>query len=248
MDLGLSDHAYVVTAGSRGLGFATAQALAGEGARVLLASRDQSALDQACSALGPGAASLALDLAAPDAADCLLRCAVDTLGRIDGVLVNVGGPAPGRSLDYTDDQWQAAIDGVLMASVRLMRAFAPRIAEGGAMLAVLSTTVREPIEGLGASNVLRPGLAMLVKELSIELAPAVRVNGILPGRIATDRMVTLTQGDDDATRAVESSVPLGRLGDPAEFGRVAAFLLSPAASYVTGALVPVDGGILHSPW
>ena len=116
------------------------------------------------------------------------------------------------------------------------------------MLAVLSTTVREPIPGLGASNVLRPGIAMLVKELLIDLAPRVRVNGILPGRIDTERTRALDADDPAARRHREASIPLGRYGDPVEFGRVAAFLLSPAASYVTGALVPVDGGILHSPW
>ena len=248
MDIGVAGRAYVVTAGSRGLGFATAQALIGEGARVLVAARDEGALSHAVEALGDEASACTIDLSDPSAALSLVDVALERYGAIDGLLLNVGGPAPGSALDYTDSQWAEAIDGVLLATVRLARAFAPRLASNGSMLAVLSTTVREPIPSLGASNVLRPGLAMLVKDLSIDLAPRLRVNGILPGRIATDRMLALTGGAPDAHRNVAESIPLGRLGDPAEFGRVAAFLLSPAASYITGALVPVDGGILHSPW
>jgi len=248
VDLGVADRGYVITAGSRGLGLATARALVDDGARVLVAARDAGALSRAGETLGPRASTCAIDLARPEAADSLAELAGERLGSVDGLVLNVGGPAPGTALDYTDDQWAVAIDGVLLATVRLARAFAPRLADGGSMLAILSTTVREPIPSLGASNVLRPGLAMLVKDLSVELAPRLRVNGILPGRIATERILGLTSGDADAQREIESSIPLGRLGDPAEFGRVSAFLLSPAASYVTGALVPVDGGILHSPW
>ncbi|MEK9810200.1 MAG: SDR family oxidoreductase, partial [Candidatus Nanopelagicales bacterium] len=117
------------------------------------------------------------------------------------------------------------------------------------ILIVLSSTVKEPIDVLAASNVLRPGLAMLVKDLANELAPrGVRVNGILPGKIATDRLLTLTGGTPEGLAAVEADIPMNRLGSPQEFGEVAAFLLSPAASYVTGVLVPVDGGLLRSPW
>ena len=193
MDLNLTDRAYVVTAASQGLGFATAQALIDDGARVLIASRRTEALEAARGSLGDRAIAMSVDLSAPDAGERLRDHATEFLGSVDGLLVNVGGPSPGAALDYTDAEWTAAIDGVLLASVRVMRAFAPVIVDGGSILSVLSTTVREPILGLGASNVLRPGLAMLVKELSIELAPRVRVNGILPGRIATERMATLSQ-------------------------------------------------------
>ena len=153
-----------------------------------------------------------------------------------------GGPAPGAVLDLDDEQWQRAIDGVLLASLRLLRAVAPRIADGGSILVVLSSTAKEPIRDLGASNALRPGLAMVVKDLAVALAPRVRVNGILPGRIATDRLRAVADGD------LGAGIPLERPGSPEEFGRVAAFLLSPAASYVTGTLVAVDGGLLRSPW
>jgi len=248
VDLGLTDRVYVVTAGSKGLGFATAQALVADGARVLIAARDEGALLRAGEALGERASVCVIDLSEPNAAQYLANVALERHGSLDGLVLNLGGPAPWSALAYTDTQWTAAIEGVLLATIRLARAFAPILANDGSMLAVLSTTVREPIASLGASNVLRPGLAMLVKDLSVELAPRVRVNGILPGRIATDRMLALTDGDPDAQRAIESSIPMGRLGHPKEFGEVAAFLLSPAASYITGALVPVDGGILHSPW
>lgn len=238
MDLGLAGRRYVVTGGSRGLGLATAQALAADGARTLLVARDPARLADASASLGPGHDILALDLADPDAADRI----AETAGPIDGALVNVGGPEPGSVLELDDGQWREAIDGVLMASLRLLRALAPLIAEGGSMLVVLSSTAKEPLAHLGASNALRPALAMVVKDLAGTLAPRVRVNGILPGRIATDRLRAVTAGD------LGEGVPLGRPGDPEEFGKVAAFLLSPAASYITGTLVPVDGGLLRSPW
>jgi len=238
MDSGLAGRRYVVTGGSRGLGLATAQALAADGAHTLLVARDPDRLAAASQALGPGHGYLALDLADPGAADTIAEWA----GTVDGALINVGGPPPGTVLDLDDAQWRAAIDGVLMASLRLLRALAPRIAVGGSILVVLSSTAKEPLRDLGASNALRPGLAMVVKDLADSLAPEVRVNGILPGRIATQRLREVATGD------LGAGVPLGRPGDPEEFGRVAAFLLSPAASYVTGALVPVDGGLLRSPW
>ncbi len=238
MDLGLSGRTYVVTGGSRGLGFATAAALAGDGARTILVAREQDALDDACARLGPGHRSCPADLGDPLSAERI----ADNAGDIDGALINVGGPPPGRILELDDRAWQAAFDSVFMASIRLIRALAPRIREGGSLLVVLSSTVKEPIPGLGASSGLRPGLAMAVKDASSALAPSVRVNGILPGRIATERLREVYPDDTG------SGIPLGRPGEPAEFGRVAAFLLSPASSYVTGTLVGVDGGLLRSPW
>ena len=180
---------------------------------------------------------LAADLAHPDAAASVASMA----GPIDGVLVNVGGPAPGALLDLGDAEWVDAFQGVFLSSMRLLRALIPQVRDGGSILVVLSSTAKEPIHSLGASNGLRPGLAMAVKDLADTLAPRLRVNGIMPGRIATERLSALSVDLADG-------IPLGRPGDPAEFGRVAAFLLSPAASYVTGTLVPVDGGLLRSPW
>ena len=238
MELGLEGRRYVVTGGSRGLGLATAQALAADGAATLLVARDPARLAEVTHALGPGHDFLALDLADPGAADRI----ADAVGTIDGALVNVGGPAPGSVLELDDARWRTAIDGVFMATLRLLRALTPRITEGGSVLVVLSSTAKEPLRDLGASNALRPGLAMVVKDLADSLAPRVRVNGILPGRIATQRLRAVASGD------LGEGIAMGRPGHPEEFGRVAAFLLSPAASYVTGALVPVDGGLLRSPW
>ena len=238
MDLGLSGRRYVVAGGSRGLGLATATALAKEGARTLLVARDPDALNAATTALGHDHEALSVDLADPYAASSVAR----VCGDIDGALINVGGPAPGALLDLDDAAWQHAFDQVFLASLRLVRALVPRIREGGSILVVLSTTAKEPIRELGASNALRPGLAMAVKDLADTLAPRIRVNGVLPGRIATDRLRSLGGAN------LSAGIPLGRPGDPEEFGRVATFLLSPAASYVTGSLLAVDGGLLRSPW
>jgi 3-oxoacyl-[acyl-carrier protein] reductase len=238
MDLGVAGHRYVITGGSRGLGFATAQALAAEGAHTCLVARDPERLRHAASSLPGTHDTIATDLADADSAARVAR----SCGPIDGILVNVGGPSPGAVLDLDDDAWHRAIDGVFLASVRLLRELVPSLREGGSILAVLSSTAKEPIHELGASNALRPGLAMVVKDLANALAPSVRVNGILPGRIATDRLRELAGPD------MASGIPMGRPGEPEEFGRVAAFLLSPAASYVTGSLVAVDGGLLRSPW
>ena len=238
MDLGLAGKRYLVTGASRGLGLATAAALIDEGAEVSIVARGVGDLSAAVASLGDGATAIATDLSQPDSAEQLAA----TVGSVDGVLVNVGGPSPGAVLDLDPDQWHAAIDGVFLASVRLLRAFAPLIRDGGSLLVVLSTSIKEPIASLGASTALRPGLALVVKDVANSLAPRVRVNGILPGRIATARLQEVHPGD------LGADIPLGRPGRPEEFGRVAAFLLSPAASYITGSLVTVDGGLLRSPW
>ncbi len=247
MDLGLRDHVFLVTGGSRGLGRATAEVLVAEGGLVVLSARDESGVQRAAAALGTArAVGIAADNADPGAAERLVAATVAKFGRIDGALVSVGGPAPGATLDVSDDGWRTGFESVFLGALRVVRAVASA-AEGPASIAlVLSTSVRQPIDGLAVSNGLRPGLAGVAKALAGELGPrGIRVNGLLPGRIATDRSLELdaATGDAAAARAaLEATIPLRRYGTPEELGRVAAFLLSPAASYLTGAMLPVDGG------
>ena len=242
MDLGLTDKVFIVTGASRGLGRACAEALVAEGARVVVAARDAEAVRRAADEIG--AIGVAADLADPAAAERLVDAARTTWGRLDGALISVGGPPGGPAMSLSDEQWRAAFEAVFLGAVRLSRAVVDALpAEGGSLAFVLSTSVKVPLAGLAASNGLRPGIAMLAKTMADELGPrGVRVNGLLPGRVLTDRIRELFD-DLDAEAA---AVPLRRLGDPAEFGRVAAFVLSPAASYVTGAMIPVDGGAMRA--
>ncbi|TWD26878.1 3-oxoacyl-[acyl-carrier protein] reductase [Streptomyces sp. T12] len=249
MDLGLKDRVYVVTGATRGLGHASARALLAEGAKVVVTGRKEDAVAEAASALGPDATGVAVDNADPGAAERLIATARERFGRFDGVLVSVGGPPPGFVADTTDEQWQSAFESVFLGAVRLARAAAGELGEGGVIGFVLSGSVHEPIPGLTISNGLRPGLAGLAKSLADELGPrGIRVVGLLPGRVDTDRVRELDSlsADPEATRqAAESRIPLRRYGTPEEFGRTAAFLLSPAASYITGVMLPVDGGSRH---
>jgi 3-oxoacyl-[acyl-carrier protein] reductase len=246
MDLGLTDKVFVVTGGSRGLGRAGAEALLGEGARVVVSARTEDAVARTAKELGcTGVAGDLADVATPAR---LVDAATSTYGRLDGALLSVGGPPAGAALSLTDEQWRSAFDSVFLGAVRLARAVVGALPpEGGALAFVLSTSVKAPIAGLAASNGLRPGLAMLAKTMADELGPqGVRVNGLMPGRVNTDRLRELDGDDPAVAERIAAGIPLRRYGEPAEFGRVAAFLLSPAASYVSGAMVPVDGGALRS--
>ena len=251
MDLDLADRVYLLTGASRGLGFATAEALVADGAKVVISSRDSARVAEAVASLGgpAHATGVVADLADPETPRELVDTAVERFGRLDGALISVGGQARGTAAGLTDDQWRSAFETVFLGSVRAARTFASALPEGGAIGLVLSTSVKTPIEGLGLSNGLRPGLAMVAKDLADEYAPrGVRFVSLLPGRLMTDRNRELFEATGDpASAAAEAAaaIPLRRLGEPAEFGRVAAFLLSPAASYLTGLAVPVDGGALR---
>jgi 3-oxoacyl-[acyl-carrier protein] reductase len=246
VDLGLAGKAFLVTGGSRGLGRAGAEALVGEGAHVVISARTPGAVEQTARELG--CVGVAADLADPTTAQRLVDAAMSAYGRLDGALLSVGGPPTGAALALTDEQWRAAFDSVFLGAVRLSRAVVAALPqEGGALAFVLSTSVKAPLAGLAASNGLRPGLAMLAKTMADELGPqGVRVNGLMPGRVRTDRILELDGDDPEVPKQIAAGIPLRRYGEPAEFGRVAAFLLSPAASYVTGAMVPVDGGAVRA--
>jgi 3-oxoacyl-[acyl-carrier protein] reductase len=219
---------------------------------VLISSRSADAVESAAADLGgaPGAVGTAADLADPAAAERLLAEARERLGTVDGVLISVGGPAPGTALEVAEEHWRAAVESVLFGPLRLVKALVPHLRDGASIGFVLSTSVREPIGALAISNGLRPGLAMTAKALADELGPrGIRVFGLLPGRIATDRIAEIeaATGDPQTARArAEAAIPLRRVGRPEEFGKVAAFALSPAASYLTGVMLPVDGGVLRS--
>ncbi|WP_406418237.1 SDR family oxidoreductase [Streptomyces sp. NBC_00873] len=249
MDLGLKDRVYIVTGATRGLGHATARELAADGAKVIITGRDGKRAEAAAAELGPDVVGVAADNGEPGAAQRLVDGAHERFGRLDGILISVGGPAPGFVADNTDEQWQSAFDSVFLGAVRLARTAAAALGEGGVIGFVLSGSVHEPIAGLTISNGLRPGLAGFAKSLADEFGPrGIRVVGVLPSRIDTDRVRELDalSGDAEVSRtAAEARIPLRRYGTPEEFGRTAAFLLSPAASYLTGIMVPVDGGSRH---
>jgi 3-oxoacyl-[acyl-carrier protein] reductase len=252
MDLRLRDRRIIVGGASRGLGAAIAEALAAEGARVVAVARPSAELSATAERIG--GIAIPADISAVDAPAEIAVRALEALGGLDGLVVNSGGPPPGTFAQLDDATWSRAIQGTLMSAVRLIRACLPALREGTspAILIVLSSSVREPIPGLVTSNVLRPGLNGLIKSLVGEIAP-IRINGIAPGRVDTGRSRELDQARASQTgesvekiRAeMQARIPLGRYGQPAEVGRVGAFLLSEAASYVNGVIVGVDGGMIR---
>ena len=253
MDLGLTGARALVGGGSGGLGGAIAQTLRAEGATVGLIARPSGRLEATAARLE--ALAIPADLSTTDGPAGAVAAGVEAFGGLDLLVVNSGGPPPGRFEELDDDVWQAAIDGTLWSAVRLLRAALPHLRDGRdpAILVILSSSVREPIPGLTTSNLLRPGLAGLIKSMVEEIVP-VRINGLAPGRFGTDRIAQLDAARarttdvpvEEIRRRTIERIPLGRYGDPLELGRVGAFLLSPAASYITGAIVPVDGGMIRA--
>ena len=259
MDLGLKGKIAMVGGASKGLGFAVARALAGEGAQLCIASRDTTAIQRAAAIIqaetGIRPVPIAADLSRADAIAAWHEATVTHFGGVDLLFANTGGPPAGSALSFDDRAWQCAFELLLMSVVRSIRLVVPSMTSrgGGAILVGTSSSVKEPVPNLALSNVLRSGVTSLAKTLSVELAPQnIRVNTIIPGRIATDRLQQLDEINanrqglslpEHQARAA-ASIPLGRYGAPDDFGRVGAFLLSDAASYITGASVQVDGGLI----
>lgn len=252
MDLGLKDRRYLIGGGSRGLGKAIGQALADEGAKVLLMSRDAASLEKAAADIGLNASWVAVDIASPGAVDTLTAAVDERLGGLDGILINAGGPPPGEVLGVTDEQWVQSFELLIGGPIRILRALVPKIEGDGAVLFITSSSVRQPIPNLDTSNVLRPGVAAMAKVLARELGPKIRVNSLAPGRFDTDRVRSLDKGRAEAqgisieeqVAQMSKTIPLGRYGQPEEMGRIGAFLLSPAASYLSGISVQADGGMV----
>lgn len=250
MDLGIKDRVALVTGASQGIGFGIARALAAEGARVALASRSRERIDAAATELG--GVGFVYDSSDLDAAAGLVADVEATLGPIEILVTNTGGPPPGPDpLGFTREQWEAAHRSLILAPISLIEQVAPGMRERGfgRVLNVASSAAREPIATLMLSNAHRPGILGAFKTLARHMAAdGVTINTILPGLIATDRLIQTLGSKEMAERAAAEQVPAGRLGTIDELGAVAAFLCSEAASYVTGMALLVDGGITHGIW
>jgi 3-oxoacyl-[acyl-carrier protein] reductase len=260
MDLKIENKVYMVAAASRGLGYGIAHCLAEEGARLSIGSRTEERIRSAAETIhgetGAEVRGYSLDMQDGGSISGWVEKTIADFGRIDGVVVNAGGPPPGKFEDFSDEQWQSAFELTLLSAVRLIRdALEPLKRSGGSVLTLTSISIREPVDNLILSNVMRSGVVSLVKSLSKEFAAyGIRVNNIIPGFFDTDRLRKLDRGASERTGSSieevmekrKASVPLGRYGDPAEFGRAAAFLLSPAAAYTTGHSFVLDGGFMKS--
>ena len=263
MDLGLQDKVVMVAASSKGLGFGVAEALAMEGARISLASRTKADIEKAASTLRDqhGIDARGYELDARDA-EAIMRWYASThadFGRVDGLVVNAGGPPAGTFETFDDDAWTNAFHLTLLSAVRMIRAVLPAMKQqqSGAIVTITSTSFKEPNDMLLLSNVFRSGVVSLVKTLSRQLAPeGIRINNLVPGRIDTERVRALDQiaankrgiAVEHQQAEQEKSIPIGRYGTIQEFGAAAAFLLSNAAQYITGSTLIVDGGKTKTVW
>lgn len=242
VDLGLRGRTAAVAAGSDGLGFATAKALADEGVRVAICGRDRSKLDVAAERIGAGAVAFVCDVSTVAGAEEFVDGAVARLGTVDILVANGGGPKPGTFASTALEDYPAAIEANLLSVVAMCRGAVPPMRERawGRVLAITSVGVRQPIAGLILSNTARSGATAFLKTLAREVAAdGVTVNTIQPGIHRTARITSL-YGED--TSAVAASIPAGVLGEAADFGAVAAFLCSEQARFVTGVQLHVDGG------
>ncbi|KEA62092.1 3-oxoacyl-[acyl-carrier protein] reductase [Marinobacterium lacunae] len=263
MDLNLKGQVVMIAAASKGMGYATALECAREGAIVSMASRDKQAIESAAETIRQqtGATVKAYTFDAGDA-QSIKQWAEDTLrdlGPVKGLLVNAGGPPTGQFDSFDDDDWQSAFELTLMSSVRMIRAVLPsmRASGGGSILAITSSSVKEPIDILILSNVMRSGVTSLIKSLSQQLGPDnIRLNTLIPGKIDTDRLRGTNQAQaskrgvsvEEHNAQMAAQLPMRRFGDADEVGKACAFLLSDAASYITGVSLAVDGGLIKTVW
>jgi 3-oxoacyl-[acyl-carrier protein] reductase len=244
MDLGLQDTRALVTAASKGLGRACAAALAAEGARVFIVSRDDERLRSVEREIG-AVGHLAVDLSTPGAPERAVEAAVAALGGLDILVCNAGGPPPGTFESTPIDVWEVGYRLTLMSTVRLSKAALPLLVDSGRgrIVNITSISVRQPIPNILLSNAFRSAVTAMAKTLAGEVAgQGVTVNNLAPGTILTDRVHQLYSGNLDA---LAQSVPAGRIGDPEEFGAACAFLCSRQAGYITGQTIGVDGGALR---
>jgi 3-oxoacyl-[acyl-carrier protein] reductase len=260
MNLGLNGKVAMVGGASRGLGYAVARALAAEGAQISIASRSRDSIEAAGARIeqenGGRVLATAADMTSAIGIAAWHQGTLDRFGRVDLLFTNAGGPPAGRVLDFDDSAWQAAFDLLVLSVVRQVRLVVPSmlVGGGGAILMSTSSAVKEPIPNIALSNVLRTSVAALAKTLALELAAGnIRVNQLIPGRIDTDRVREIDGvnakkagiSPEEQQRRSAATIPLGRYGEPDEYGRMAAFLLSDAAAYITGASVQVDGGLVR---
>jgi len=258
MDLGLQGKVAMVTAASRGLGRAVAAELAREGARLVICARQEGPLEAAAQAIreatGADVVAVPADVTDPAGVERVVEAARARFGHIDILVTNAGGPPPGRFLELAPADWEAAVQLTLMSVVRLCYAVVPtmRAQRSGSIVAMTSVSVKQPLPNLILSNSLRMAVVGLVKTLSDELAPdGIRVNAVCPGWTRTERVVQLLQDRAarngttvDAEEAkITAAIPLGRMATPEEVARAVTFLASPAASYITGISLLVDGGL-----
>jgi 3-oxoacyl-[acyl-carrier protein] reductase len=263
MDLGLQGKVAVVLAASKGLGRASAAALAKEGARVVIGSRNQQVLEETAQQIqresGSQVLAVPTDVTKPQDLETIIATAASVFGRIDILVNNAGGPPPGNFSTFAEDSsWQAAFELNLLSAIRLIRLALPHMRKQGSgrIINIVSVSVKQPLDGLILSNAIRPGVIGLAKSLSVELGPEhITINNVCPGRILTDRLrqfsaleEKLRQGmsEEEVFKNEIKDIPLGRIGRPEDVGALVAFLASQAASYITGTTISVDGGLVRS--
>lgn len=261
MDLGLKNKIALVAASSKGLGRASAEAMAQEGANVTICARDEAALnktrDEMAAATGAEILALPADMSNADDISRVIKKTVDHFGGLHIVVTNAGGPPAGYFPDFDDTHWEAAVNLTLMSTVRLIRAALPHMqaAGWGRIINITSLSVKQPVDNLLLSNSIRAAVHGLAKTLAGQIAQdGITVNNVMPGYIQTDRinqLATVNAERSGRTMAeviadMGQSVPVGRIGQPAEFGALVAFLASEKAGYINGTSIPIDGSVIKA--